>query len=132
MHITARLISAFDRHETTVQTNGSAKTLAIAPKPMGYGSSVNGGELLMLALATCFCNDLYREAARRNIAVTGVEVEVTGEFGAEGEAGRNFTYQARVSAEASPEEVEALVRHTDCVAEIQNTLRQGVRVTLVP
>lgn len=130
MTLSARVTSAFNRHETTVQTNDSAKTISIAPKPTGYGSSVNGGELLMLALATCFCNDLYREAAKRGMAVTGVEVEVTGEFGAEGEAGTNFTYQTRVTAEASPEAIADLVRHTDRVAEIQNTLRQGVRVTL--
>ena len=43
---------------------------------------MNRGELLFAALATCFCNDLDREAMRRNIGVTGVEVEVTGSFGA--------------------------------------------------
>ena len=33
-------------------------------KSPGRGSAVNGGEFLVLALATCYCNDLYREAER--------------------------------------------------------------------
>jgi hypothetical protein len=33
----------------------------------GGGSSANGGELLCLALATCYCNDVYREAKKRGI-----------------------------------------------------------------
>jgi hypothetical protein len=39
-------------------------------------------------------------------------------------------YRVTVQAEASPEEVEDLIRHTDSVAEIQNMLRQGVNVVL--
>ena len=130
MQISAHLSSSLDRHGATVQTNDSVKPMQISVKPTGYGSAVNGGELLMLALATCFCNDLYREAAKRNMVVTGVEVSVTGEFGAEGEPGSNFTYQARVTSDAPPAEIEALIRHTDQVAEIQNTLRKGLAITL--
>ncbi len=38
---------------------GREQTLAIAAKAGAAGSSVNGGELLFLALATYYCNDLY-------------------------------------------------------------------------
>ncbi|GAB3325789.1 hypothetical protein GCM10027299_24340 [Larkinella ripae] len=130
MKLSARITSAFNQHESVVQTNGAAKTVRIAPKPGGFGSSINGGELLLLALATCFCNDVYREAAKRNIPVSGVDVEVTGEFGADGEPGSNFTYRTHVTAEAPAAEIEALIRHTDQVAEIQQTLRQGLNITL--
>ena len=102
----------------------------IAVKPTGLGSSVNGGELLMLSLATCFCNDIYREAAKRNMEITGVEVEVMGEFGAESEPGFNFQYKANVTANAPDEEIADLVAHTDKVAEIHNTLRKGIEITL--
>ena len=57
----------------------------------------------MLALATCFCNDIYREAKKRSIQVTSIDVVVTGEFGAEGEPGSNFKYEANVVADASTE-----------------------------
>ncbi|MPR33114.1 OsmC family protein [Salmonirosea aquatica] len=130
MKISAHITSSLHQHEATVQTNDSAKELQIPAKSTGYGSSVNGGELLMLALATCFCNDIYREAAKRRMVVTGVEVSVSGEFGAEGEPGTNFSYQASVASDASPAEIEDLIRHTDQVAEIQNTLRKGLAITL--
>ncbi len=91
---------------------------------------MNGGELLFLALATCFCNDIYREASRRKIAVGSVEVTVDGEFGKEGEPGRNIVYQANVAANASEREIRELIAHTDRVAEIQNTLRSGASVRL--
>ena len=84
----------------------------------------------MLALATCYCNDIYREAAKRGIHVERVEVEVDGEFGAEGEPARGVTYRARVAARAPLEEIQLLMRETDRVAEIQNTLRAATEVTL--
>jgi hypothetical protein len=55
------------------------------------GSSINGGELLFAALATCFCNDRYREAAKRGVEVQDVEVEVTGTFGNPGEPARDIS-----------------------------------------
>jgi uncharacterized OsmC-like protein len=92
---------------------------------------VNGGELLFLALATCYCNDLYREAARRGIAVKSVRVDVSGIFGDAPESVADaISYDAAVEAEAVEAELLALMRHTDAVAEVQNTLRRGTPVTL--
>jgi uncharacterized OsmC-like protein len=130
MLMSATIKSGFNHHEVEVQTNGTAKQVNIAAKATGFGSSINGGELLLLSLATCFCNDIYREAAKRNIAVDGVEVEVTGEFGAEGEPGSNFQYKAKITSNARQEEIDALIAHTDQVAEIHNTLRKGLNITL--
>ncbi|WP_400193760.1 OsmC family protein [Hymenobacter sp. B81] len=132
MQLSARVSSRYQQHEVEVQTNGVAKTLTLVPKPEGYGSVVNGGELLLLALATCFCNDLYREAARRGLLLDGVEVEVTGEFGAAGEPGRNFRYRARVQSGAPAAAIDELIQHTDRVAEVHNTLRRGLEVVLQP
>lgn len=131
MRISARIDSGSHRHLTSVQTNDSEKTLSIPPKTSGFGSSVNGAELLMLALATCFCNDIYREAAKRQIPVSDVKVHVTGEFGAEGEPGTNFTYTAKITSDASPALIRELLQHTDKVAEIHNTLRKGLDVRLI-
>jgi uncharacterized OsmC-like protein len=87
--------------------------------------------MLFLALATCYCNDIYREAAKQNILVHRVEVEVSGEFGdAPGSVAENVEYRAIVEAEASEQAILDLMKHTDRVAEIQNTLRQGMTVTL--
>ena len=130
MNISAKVNSSYQQHQIEVSTNGDTKTISIAAKSAGYGSSINGGELLLLALATCFCNDIYREATRRKILVDAVEVECTGEFGAEGQPGTNFKYRAHVRSPASPKEIEDLINHTDQVAEIQNTLRKGLSITL--
>jgi uncharacterized OsmC-like protein len=131
MQIIATIKSKFNQLQTSVQTTDAAKSLQIASKPNGYGSSVNGGELLILSLATCYCNDIYREAAKRNINVSNVEVEFTGNFGGEGEPGFNFKYKVHIDADASPSEIEDLIRHTDKVAEIHNTLRKGVEINLI-
>ncbi|MDR6807442.1 putative OsmC-like protein [Dyadobacter sp. BE34] len=131
MEISASIKSSLNRHSVTVATNGSEKQLQIAPREAGYGSSVNGGEMLLLALATCYCNDIYREAAKRNINVESVEVTSFADFGGPGEPGSNFRYEVRVTSNASKAEIEELVRHTDEVAEIHNTLRQGVKVNLI-
>ena len=131
MKISAQVSNQKGTHEARVITNDRSQHIAIAPKLEGTGSSVNGGELLFLALATCYCNDIYREAARRNIEVRRVDVTVEGEFGGPGEPARSVTYRARVTAQASEEDIRALMRYTDGVAEIQNSLRSGVPVELV-
>lgn len=131
MKISASIKSSFNHQQTLVQTNDVAKEMTIAVKSSGFGSSVNGGELLLLSLATCFCNDIYREAAKKNIKVSGVEVVFTGEFGAEGEPGSNFQYQANVISSAPAEDIKALILHTDRIAEIHNTLRKGLTITLI-
>jgi organic hydroperoxide reductase OsmC/OhrA len=118
-------------HEVEVETDGRKQSIAIAPKSAGRGSSVNGGELLFAALGTCFCNDLYRGAAKRGIEVEGVEVEVTGAFGNPGEPARDISYRVRVRADAPREKIDDLIRETDSVAEIQNTVRGGCGVKLV-
>ena len=130
MNISATVENRHDCHKVTLATNGREHSLSIPSKPEGFGSSVNGGELLFLGLATCYCNDLYREARKRDIEIQAVRVEVTGEFGAEGEGARDVRYSAAVEGTATQEELLALMRHTDTVAEIQNTLRSSVRVTL--
>ena len=130
MKISARVQNSAGQHAVTLQTNDTVHTLAIPPKATGLGSSANGGELLFLALATCYCNDLYREAAKRKINVEQVEVEVSGDFGAEGEPARNVAYRAKVTAQASEDDIRELMRHTDRVAEIQNTLRVSTPVQL--
>lgn len=123
MKISARVENGENQHQVTLTTNNNSHSIVIPPKSSGFGSSANGGELLFLALATCYCNDIYREAAKQNIKVEKVEVEVDGDFGAEGEPAKNVTYKAKVVSKASEQEIRELMKHTDTVAEIQNTLR---------
>lgn len=130
MLITATVLNESGQHHTSVCTGNNRQTLAIAAKTEGQGSAVNGGELLFLALATCYCNDIYREAKDLNIPIDAVQVEVTGSFGSRGEPAQDIRYQATIKSSAPREQVLALMHHTDTVAEIHNTLRQTNRVTL--
>lgn len=131
MFISATLSSIHRENEVTVSTGERKKKIIIPSKPLGKGSSVSGGELLFLSLATCFCNDLYREAARREMDISAVEVIVRGEFGNEGEPASNITCEAKVESPLSTsEEIASLIGYVDKTAEVQNTLRKGVNVTL--
>jgi organic hydroperoxide reductase OsmC/OhrA len=69
--ISAAVESRPRQHRVMLTTAGKSHSLEIAPRSSGFGSSASGGELLCLALATCYCNDLYREAAKRSIEVVG-------------------------------------------------------------
>ena len=132
MKISATIQNELNSNQVVVSTNNQSKSIVIASKESGYGSSINGAELLSLSLAVCYCNDIYREAAKRNLKITKVEVEVTAEFGGEGDPGTNFKYKPRVESEASASQVQDLIKYTDTVAEIHKTLRQGVNVELIP
>ena len=129
MKYSARVQNNSSDHQVTLKVGEKEQTIPIAPRPTG-GSSVSGGELLLLALATCYCNDIYREAAKWGINVESVEVEVEGDFEAAGKPASNLVYRAKVNADTSPEKIRELMLHTDTVVEIQNTLRVGTPIKL--
>lgn len=131
MQISATVHNSPEGHEVSVQTGANRQMLPIAAKATGRGSAVNGGEFLMLALATCYCNDLYREAERLGLPIDRIEVEASADFDGIGLAATHVRYRAKVDSSASEEAVADLLRRTDAVAEVHNTLRGGVPVTLV-
>jgi organic hydroperoxide reductase OsmC/OhrA len=118
------------RHEVCVRTGESTQALPVLSKPSGRGSAVNGGEFLMLALATCYCNDLYREAERLDISVESVVVKASADFPGIGLAATNIQYEVEVSSPSASEDIAALIRQTDAVAEVHNTIRGGAAVVL--
>ena len=131
MRITASIQSEPASHQATVATNEVEKQVAVPPREGMPGSSLNGGELLFLSLAICYGNDIYREAAARDIPVERVDVMVEGEFGRAGEPARSISYRVRVAARAPEAMIVELIRHTDTVAEVHNTLRKGMPIELV-
>ncbi len=131
MRSTARIHNSRGEHDVKLSTGDRTSSIEIPPKAAGLGSSATGGELLMLALATCFCNDVYREAAKLGIEVMRVDVDCSADFPAEGEPARDVTFSARITANASEEQIRLLAAQADRLAEIQNTVRSGVAVTMV-
>jgi len=97
----------------------------------GMGLGYSGGELLLLALGACYTNDIFREAAKRDIAVRTVDVDVQGDWSGDPVRAQNLTYSVRVEANAPEADIRDLIAHTDRVAEIHNSLRMGTQVTLV-
>ena len=102
MKISARVENRLNNHQVTLTTNGQSQSLQVSPKATGFGSSANGGELLFLALATCYCNDVYREAAKRGIQVERVEVEVDGDFERSKAGAAPSTIPGRASTGSTP------------------------------
>ena len=96
---------------------------------MGLG--YNGGELLLLAIGGCYSNDIYREADKRGMKVNSVQVVVTADWGGEPIRAQNVSYSVKVEADAAESEILELIRHTDMVAEIPNSLRFPTEVRMV-
>ena len=130
MNISATVKNTRENHQAVVGTNGNETRINIQRKTRGRGSGVNGGELLLLSLATCYCNDIFREAESLGIAVDELEVSVDGKFEGRGEPAKNLCFDVRISADAPDDKISALLQLTDSVAEIQNTLRIAVPVSL--
>src|SRR4030095_9607284 len=131
MLISAAVKNSPSSHQVEVRTGGAAQSLPVPSKATGRGSSINGGEFLMLALATCYCNDVFREAARLGVPIATAEVEASAEFPGIGLAATNICYRAKIESSAPPDVVARLLRETDAVAEVHNTLRAGVPVELI-
>jgi uncharacterized OsmC-like protein len=131
MNISATINCSYNQNQKAVQTNGDFKSVTVPCKSTGYGSSINGGELLLISLATCFYNDLYREANKRKVQIDAIEAECTGDFGPESEPGSNFQYRAKDTTNASAQKIEDLINYTDKVAVVHNTLRKGLSISLV-
>lgn len=118
--------------EATGLGNAGPYTLVV-DRPEGAGGrglGFNGGQLLYLAVAGCVSNDLYREAQALGIGVTRVRVTVDGDFSGDPPVSEEIVYAVEIEGDASPEELERLVRHVDAIAEIPNSLRGGTPVRL--
>jgi uncharacterized OsmC-like protein len=130
MRSVARIHNSEGQHTAEVSAGRHTASISIASKLSGFGSSVSGGELLMLAMATCFCNDIYREALQMNFEVISVDVECSGDFPAEGAPVTAVKYTASITARAPEEQIRELAARTDREAEVQNTVRKGIPVEL--
>lgn len=86
--------------------------------------------MLFLAIGGCYVNDLYRESAKRNIEVESVQASVEGDWGGEPVRAQNVSFSVHVEAKTTREEISDLIKHTDEVAEIPNSLRLGTKVSL--
>jgi putative redox protein len=94
----------------------------------GGGLGFNGGQLLYLAIAACWSNDLYREAATMGIELDGVEITVDGDFPARGSGSTPITVDVVVRSAASVDQVRALIAEVERVAEIPRAIRDATPI----
>ncbi len=106
-------------------------TIDRSKEARGQGLGFNGGELLLLAIGGCFSNDIFREADKRGMKVSSVQVKVSADWGGEPVRAQNVSFSVRIEAKAAEEEIRDLIQHTDRVAEIPNSLRFGTEVKIV-
>lgn len=116
---------------TAIGAAGPFTLVADRPKDSGGGGlGFNGGQLLNLAVAGCVSNDVFREAAKEGITIHQVKVRVRSNYEGDPPVSTPIDYEVEISGEAEADVIERLVRHTDRVAEIPNSLRQGTAVNL--
>jgi uncharacterized OsmC-like protein len=98
----------------------------------GGGLGFSGGQLLYMAIAACWSNDLYREAATMGIELHGVEITVDGDFPARGEGSTPITVDVVVRSPAPEERVRELVAEVERVAEIPRAISEGPPIEIRP
>jgi putative redox protein len=105
-------------------------TIDRAKETGGLGLGFNGGELLLLAIGGCYSNDVLREAAKRGIDIKNVRVTVNADWAGDPVRAQNVSFSVHVEGDAPEGEILELIRDTDRVAEIPNSLRLGTEVKL--
>jgi uncharacterized OsmC-like protein len=96
----------------------------------GGGLGFSGGQLLYMAIAACYSNDLYREAATRGITLSEVRVEVDGDFPARGQGSTPIAVSVTLRGDAPDQDLNDLLDEVDRIAEIPNSIRGATAVTL--
>ncbi|HSK53380.1 MAG TPA: OsmC family protein [Clostridia bacterium] len=99
-------------------------------KAGGGGLGFSGGQLLHLAIAACYVNDLYREAPGLGVTVEGVDVTVDGDFPRPGDASTGITVDLDIVSPSGETAVRTLVEVVDRMAEIPGSLRGTTTVEL--
>ncbi|MDQ3878026.1 MAG: OsmC family protein [Actinomycetota bacterium] len=105
----------------------------IADRPLeagGGGLGFNAGQLLNLAVAGCISNDLFREAEKREIAIHQVRVKVVSDYVGDPAVSTPIEYEVTIEGDADRDVLDRLVRETDSIAEVPNSLRRGTDVIL--
>jgi uncharacterized OsmC-like protein len=124
MKITASVKSSFQSFTANVGTDGFEQPLNIPIHSSGYGSAINGGELLLSAMAIGYCNEIYLEAKKRKINISSMEVTCAGSF-SEGKPADQLRYNVLIEADARAEEIGDLILKIDEKAVVHLTLRRA-------
>jgi putative redox protein len=124
-------LRSVDGGPTAVASSGPFSVLTDRPAAAGgRGLGFNGGQLLYAAIAGCYSNDLYREAASSGITLTRVAITVDGDFPKRGEPSTPITVDLEVDGDVPAVRLRELVELVDGIAEIPNSIRGATPVEL--
>jgi organic hydroperoxide reductase OsmC/OhrA len=116
---------------TALASSGAFSLVTDRPVAAGGGGlGFNGGQLLYAAIAGCYSNDLYREAATLGITLRRVAIAVDGDFPSRGEPSTPITVDLELEGDAPEDRLRELVDLVDRIAEIPNSIRGTTPVTL--
>ena len=101
---------------------------AAGGRGLGYG----GGQLLLLSVGACYCNNLFHAADERGVTIRSVEIEVSGTWTEEPMVSEGIVISAKVAADAGEAEILDLMSQANDASTVGNSLRQGIPVTLGP
>ena len=121
-------ISLADRNGEAAKPDGLVVEHHLTDRARIDAAALSGGHLLHLAVAGCFFNDILRAADGRDIEITDLRVEASGDFEGDPLLSTGITYSIEIAGEASDAELSRLVSDVEAAAAIPLTLRDGVSV----
>ena len=96
----------------------------------GDGIGYSGGQVLVLAVGTCFYNNLFYAADQRNIKIRNVELEVVSRWTEEPMVSSGIQINAKVEAEANSDEIQELILYASQASTVSNSVREGITVSM--
>jgi uncharacterized OsmC-like protein len=124
-------VRSVDGGPTALGSAGSVTVVIDRPlEAGGRGLGFSGGQLLNLAVAGCISNDLFREAAKRDLSLDRVRVTADSDYAGDPATATAIAYEVEVSGHASSEALADLVRYVSEIAEIPASIRRGTEVRL--
>ena len=123
-------VHSVDKGPTALGWGGSSSVVIDRPvSGGGRGLGFNGGQLLNLAVAGCISNDLFREAAKRDITLHRVVVTADSDYAGDPAVATRIEYTIEVSGDAEQAALDELVDYVERIAEIAASIRNGTPVT---
>ncbi len=91
--------------------------------------TLSGGHLLHLAVAGCLFNDILREAGKRGVTLTELQITAEGGFAGEPLCSTGVSYSVAIAGEAPDAELHILVAACQQASAVAQSLRRGTAVT---
>lgn len=100
-------------------------------KAGGMGLGFNGAQMIALSIGGCFCNDLRYMAEELEVTLDTIEVDVDVELDGSPIMITSATMNVQVTSATPNIDLVALIRRTESVSAVTNSVRRGFPVAVV-